>query len=52
MNSLIDAYKGAHEEGKYCLIFDKTQGNVATFFHYKARLKDLNKEIMRINRGA
>ena len=49
---LIDAYKSARQEQRYCLLFDSTQGNAATFFHYKARLKDFNKEIMKINKGS
>ena len=30
------------------VFFDSTHGNVATFFHYKARLKDFHKEIMKV----
>ena len=51
LTQLIDAYKTAKDNKQYALFFDKTNGNAATFFHYKARLKDFNKEIMKINQG-
>ena len=47
----MDAYEGARARNKFCLFFDTTNGNVATFFYYKARLKDFNKEIMKVQSG-
>mgnify|MGYP006113640617 CR=1 FL=1 len=35
LKELVSAYEAARDNGKYCIFFDKTQGNVATFFHYK-----------------
>ena len=51
LKNLVDLYELAREANKFCVFFDKTQGNVATFFHYKARLKDFYKEIMKVEAG-
>ena len=51
LTQLLEAYKGALEEKKYSIFFDGSGGNAATFFHYKNKLRDFNKEIMKINNG-
>ena len=35
------------EQKKYAVIFDKTDGLPATFYHYKARCVDFNKELLK-----
>ena len=51
LKELVSAYEEARENQKYCIFFDKTQGNVATFFHYKQKLRDFNKECMKVQIG-
>ncbi len=49
---LVDAFNIARDEKqKYGIFFDKTGGNAATFFHYKAKLRDFFKELFRVEQG-
>ena len=48
---LVETYRDAMARKKYCLFFDKTGGNVTTFFLYKGLLKEFNKEIMKVEAG-
>ena len=37
LSNLVEAYEISRDtDGKYTIIFDKTNGSVATFFYYKA----------------
>ena len=51
LTSLVETYREAKSRSKYCLFFDKTDGNVTTFFLYKGLLKEFNKEIMKVEAG-
>ena len=45
MQSLAAAIELAHDDNKYCVIFDKN-GNCGVFFTYKATMKDFHKDII------
>ena len=45
MQSLAAAIELAHDNNKYCVIFDKN-GNCGVFFTYKATMKDFHKDII------
>ena len=45
MKSLAAAIELAHDENKYCIVFDKN-GNCNVFFTYKATMKDFHKDII------
>ena len=51
LTDLVETYRAAMSRRKYCLFFDKTDGNVTTFFLYKGLLKEFNKEIMKVEAG-
>ena len=51
LTDLVETYREAMHRKKYCLFFDKTEGNVTTFFLYKGLLKEFNKEIMKVEAG-
>ena len=52
LKDMIDAYQVSRDDlKKYCVFFDNTGGNVATFFSYKGHLVDFNKEMMKVETG-
>ena len=44
MTNLLTATADTHQANRYVLLFDKTNGLVSRFYHYKAKLIDLKKE--------
>ena len=51
LKDLLDVVKKARDQHKkYCIFFDKSD-NVATFFLYKGLLKEINKEMMKLESG-
>ncbi len=49
MKELPNEIEAAHDQNKYCVIFDKTDENqCASFFTYKGTLVDFHKEMLAV----
>ena len=48
LTNMLQATGDTHEAGKYTLLFDKTNGLVPRFYHYKAKLIDFKKEVLKM----
>ena len=52
LKEIVEACNTARDENhKYLIYFDKTGGNVATFFNYKGFLVDYFKDVVKVQKG-
>ena len=51
MKDLPSEIETARDNGKYCMIFDKT-GTCSTFFTYKGTLREFHKSVIGVTTGS